>query len=157
VSGWIATLPRLITNPPGDGAFRDAAEAAIETLPPGNGTPAALAAALRDAYPRASPALVTSLEGRESSGTCTVMGGGPGDGIWRLRTVVMDELEDDLRATAGAIAADADRLAAIEQEKEGLASSDPRLLALSAEAEAIAKKLVPKTIAERALAAETNR
>ena len=69
----------------------------------------------------------------------------------------MDELEDDLRATAGAIAADADRLAAIEEEKEGLAASDPRLLALSAEAEAIAKKLVPKTIAERALAAEANR
>jgi hypothetical protein len=67
----------------------------------------------------------------------------------------MDELEEDLRATAQAIEADADRLAAIEDEKKTLGSSDPRLLELSQEAELIAKRLVPKTVAERALAVET--
>lgn len=67
----------------------------------------------------------------------------------------MSELEDDLRATAASIARDADRLAAIEEEKEQLGSADPRLLTLSAEAEAIAKELVPKTVAERVLAAES--
>lgn len=67
----------------------------------------------------------------------------------------MDPLEEDLRATAGSIEADADRLAAIEDEKKLLGAEDPRLLELSAEAELIAKRLVPKTVAERALAAES--
>lgn len=67
----------------------------------------------------------------------------------------MDPLEEDLRATAGSIEADADRLAAIEDEKRLLGSDDPRLLELSVEAESIARRLVPKTIAERALAAES--
>lgn len=67
----------------------------------------------------------------------------------------MDPLEEDLRATAGSIEADADRLAAIEDEKKLLGSDDPRLLELSAEAELIARRLLPKTIAERALAAES--
>ncbi len=66
----------------------------------------------------------------------------------------MTELEEDLRATAEAVAADAERLAAIEREKQSLDSDDPRLLELSVAAEAIAKALVPKTIAERRLAAE---
>jgi len=63
----------------------------------------------------------------------------------------MDGLEDDIRATAQSIETDADRLAAIEDEKKGLTSDDPRLLQLSREAEVISKRLVPKTIAERAL------
>jgi hypothetical protein len=63
----------------------------------------------------------------------------------------MDELEEDIRATAQSIEADADRLAAIEDEKKGLESDDPRLLELSREAELISKRLVPKTVAERAL------
>jgi hypothetical protein len=67
----------------------------------------------------------------------------------------MDPLEEDLRATAGSIEADADRLAAIEDEKKLLGSDDPRLLELSAEAESIARRLLPKTVAERALAVET--
>jgi hypothetical protein len=67
----------------------------------------------------------------------------------------MDELEEDLRATAQSIEADADRLAAIEDEKKLLGSNDPHLLELSREAEIIAKGLVPKTVAERALARET--
>ena len=67
----------------------------------------------------------------------------------------MDPLEEDLRATASSIEADADRLAAIEDEKKLLGSADRRLLELSIEAESIAKRLLPKTIAERALAAES--
>ena len=67
----------------------------------------------------------------------------------------MDELEEDLRAAAQSIEADADRLAAIEDEKKLLGSADPRLLELSREAELIAKRLVPKTVAERDLAVET--
>ena len=66
----------------------------------------------------------------------------------------MSELENDLRATAEDIAADAARLAAIEDEKASLGSDDPRLLELSAESEAIARRLVPKTAAESELAAE---
>ena len=66
----------------------------------------------------------------------------------------MDELEEDIRATAQSIETDADRLAAIEDEKKLLDSDDPRLLELSREAELISKRLVPQTIAERALVAE---
>jgi hypothetical protein len=50
--------------------------------------------------------------------------------------------------------ADADRLAAIEDEKKTLGSADPRLLELSREAELISKRLVPKTVAESALVVE---
>lgn len=66
----------------------------------------------------------------------------------------MDDLERDLRATAQSIEADADRLAAIEDEKKTLGVADPRLLELSREAESISKGLVPKTVAERALVVE---
>jgi hypothetical protein len=66
----------------------------------------------------------------------------------------VDELEEDIRATAQSIEADADRLAAIEDEKKRLKSDDPRLLELSREAESISKRLVPKTVAERALVVE---
>ena len=66
----------------------------------------------------------------------------------------MDELEQHLRSTAQSIEGDADRLTAIEDEKKSLSADDPRLLELSREAESIAKGLVPKTVAERALAVE---
>jgi hypothetical protein len=66
----------------------------------------------------------------------------------------VSELENDLRATAEDIAADATRLAAIEDKKAGLEADDPRLTELSAEGEAIARRLVPKTAAESELAAE---
>jgi hypothetical protein len=66
----------------------------------------------------------------------------------------MDHLEEDIRATAQSIETDADRLAAIEDEKKLLESDDPRLLELSLEAELISKRLVPKTIAERSLVAD---
>ena len=67
----------------------------------------------------------------------------------------MDELHDDLRATADAIANDAERLAAIEEEKETLADDHPRLIELSREAREIARQLVPKTVAELELAEES--
>jgi hypothetical protein len=69
----------------------------------------------------------------------------------------MDDLEQDIRATAQSIETDADRLAAIEDEKKALDSADPRLLELSREAEMISKRLVPKTVAERALVDEGQR
>ena len=66
----------------------------------------------------------------------------------------MDELDEDVRATAQSIETDADRLASIEAEKQTLAPSDPRLLELSGEAEQISKRLVAKTSAEHSLVAE---
>lgn len=69
----------------------------------------------------------------------------------------MAELHDDLRATADSIAADAERLAAIEEEKSTLADDHPRLVELSLEATRIVRKLVPKTTAELELAEEAGR
>ena len=66
----------------------------------------------------------------------------------------MSDVDNDLRATAEDIAADAARLAAIEEEKARLGTDDPRLLELSAEGEEIARRLVPKTSAESELAGE---
>ena len=66
----------------------------------------------------------------------------------------MAELHDDLRATADSIAADAERLAAIEEEKATLPDDHPRLLELSLEAKRLARILVPKTTAELELAEE---
>ena len=64
----------------------------------------------------------------------------------------MSDLENDLRATAEDIAADAARLAGIEEEKASLATHDPRIVDLSEESERLARRLVPKTVAERDLA-----
>jgi hypothetical protein len=61
---------------------------------------------------------------------------------------------DDLRATSDAIVADVDRLRAIEERKQELPEGHPELAELSAEAEALARGLVPKTVAERELATE---
>ena len=66
----------------------------------------------------------------------------------------MTELHDDLRATADSIAADAERLAQIEKEKESLADRDSDLEDLSGEAQRIARELVAKTTAELELAKE---
>jgi hypothetical protein len=67
----------------------------------------------------------------------------------------MSELHEDLRATADAIAGDAERLAAIEEEKAELADDDPKFVALSLEAQRIARSLVPKTTAELELATDS--
>lgn len=66
----------------------------------------------------------------------------------------MSELEDDLHATSDSIAADAERLAAIEEEKAVLEADDPRMMELSAESDRLARGLVPKTSAEIELARE---
>jgi hypothetical protein len=66
----------------------------------------------------------------------------------------MSELGDDLRAIAEDLAADAAELHAIEEEKATLDSSDPRVDVLSEEGERVAREIVPKTVAERRLAAE---
>ncbi len=67
----------------------------------------------------------------------------------------MADSDDDLRATAEDIAADATRLAEIENQKASLETDDPKLKDLSAESEELAKGLVPKTAAESALVEET--
>jgi hypothetical protein len=59
------------------------------------------------------------------------------------------DLEGDLRATADDIAADAAQIKAIEDEKATLDPEDPRLQELSAKGEQLARRLVPKTVAER--------
>ncbi len=64
----------------------------------------------------------------------------------------MSDVERDLRATAEDVAADAARIQEIEEEKSRLAASDPRVAELSAESERLARRLVPKTAAERELA-----
>jgi hypothetical protein len=61
----------------------------------------------------------------------------------------MPDLEQDLRATEEDIAADSMRLAALEHEKADLDGGDPRLAELSAEGERLARRIVPKTVAER--------
>jgi hypothetical protein len=66
----------------------------------------------------------------------------------------VSDLDSDLRATAEDIAADAARLTEIENEKARLGTDDPRLVELSAEGEAIARRLLPKTVAEHELATE---
>jgi hypothetical protein len=63
----------------------------------------------------------------------------------------MSDLEGDFHATSEDIAADAARLKEIEDEKSGLDPADPRTQALSDESERIARRLVPKTVAEREL------
>jgi hypothetical protein len=81
------------------------------------------------------------------------MGGGRAQGV-RHEGDRMSDLHDDLRATADSIAADAERLAAIEIEKEGLDANDPRMVELSAESQQLARRLIPKTTAELELATE---
>jgi hypothetical protein len=63
----------------------------------------------------------------------------------------MSDLDGDLHATAEDIEADAARLKEIEAQKAGLDAGDPLVAKLSREGEALAKRLVPKTIAEREL------
>ena len=62
---------------------------------------------------------------------------------------------DDLRATSEDVVADAERLRDIEERKQSLPSDDPELLELSDEAEQIARRLVPKTVAQKQLATES--
>jgi hypothetical protein len=65
--------------------------------------------------------------------------------------MAVSDTEEDLRATAEDIASDAARLTSVEEEKISLEVDDPRLPDLSAEAERLAKAILPKAAAERQL------
>jgi hypothetical protein len=66
----------------------------------------------------------------------------------------MADVDEDLRATAETIAAEAQRLTDVEREKATLEADDPRMADLSAEAERLAQRIVPLTAAETDLVAE---
>jgi hypothetical protein len=68
----------------------------------------------------------------------------------------MSDLEGDFRATSEDIVADAARLKEIEEEKTRLDPGDPRAQELAEESERIARRLVPKTVAEREMTEEAN-
>ena len=63
----------------------------------------------------------------------------------------MSEIEGDIRATAEDLVADAQRVQEIEEAKGHLEVDDPRMMELSVESERIARRMVPKTVAEREL------
>jgi hypothetical protein len=63
----------------------------------------------------------------------------------------VSEIEGDIRATAEDLAADALRVHEIEEAKGHLEVDDPRMMELSVESERIARRMVPKTVAEREL------
>jgi hypothetical protein len=63
--------------------------------------------------------------------------------------MALRDQESDLKATAEDIAADAEQLKALEEEKAALDPEDPRVQELSAKGERLARRLVPKTVAER--------
>jgi len=64
----------------------------------------------------------------------------------------LSDVEEDLKATAEAISVDARRLVAIEEAKLELDPSDPLIPVLSAESQAISKRLVVQTGIEDELA-----
>lgn len=66
----------------------------------------------------------------------------------------MPRLEDDVRSTAQDIAADAAELQETEEQKIRLRPEDPRMGGLARKSERIARRLVPKTAAQRELADE---
>lgn len=65
-----------------------------------------------------------------------------------------DEIESDIQATAGDIAADAEVLQGIEAEKATIDPADPSALDLATQAERLARGIVSKTVAERELVGE---
>jgi hypothetical protein len=68
--------------------------------------------------------------------------------------VSVPDAEEDLRATSESIGDDAARLKALEEEKATLDADDPRLPALSREAEHLAQGMAAKTTVERVLTDE---
>ena len=66
----------------------------------------------------------------------------------------MTDTADDLRSTSESIAADAERLRRIEEQKQSLPDGHPALVDLSADAERLAREILPKAVAERELANE---
>lgn len=65
-----------------------------------------------------------------------------------------DERRDDLAATSESLEDDAERLVGIEQEKQALDGADPRVDALSLEAERLAAGIQKKSRVERELAGD---
>ena len=63
----------------------------------------------------------------------------------------MSDAEEDLKATAEDIAADASELQAIEEEKTRLAADDPRMPRLARLSERIVRRLLPKATVQREL------
>jgi hypothetical protein len=68
-----------------------------------------------------------------------------------------DDLESDIQATARDIAADAEVLQGIEAEKAAIDPADPRAHELAIQAEALARDIASKTVAERELVAEAGK
>lgn len=68
----------------------------------------------------------------------------------------VSELEEDLRATAEDIVADATELTAIEKRKAVMAPEDPRLVGLAKKAEELGSKIAEKTSSELALAKDAS-
>jgi hypothetical protein len=66
----------------------------------------------------------------------------------------MSDLDDDLHATADAIAHDAAAIAKIEEQKTDLPATDPEVVALSAESRRLARRVLTNTDIEAALAKE---
>lgn len=63
----------------------------------------------------------------------------------------MSELEEDLKATARDIAADAEQVQAIETEKSDLSAEDPRAAELAEESESLIERMAHKARIETAL------
>jgi len=68
----------------------------------------------------------------------------------------MNELEEDLRSVSETIVDEADRLKQIEEFKATLPVDDPRVLALSEEAERLAEQMADMASAEKDLAVEAS-
>jgi hypothetical protein len=66
----------------------------------------------------------------------------------------LTDLADDIKATGSDIAVDAERIREIEEEKVTLDPTDPRLLKLANESEAISAKVAVKAKVETALIEE---
>jgi hypothetical protein len=65
-----------------------------------------------------------------------------------------EERREDLAATAASLEADAERLLEIERGKQSVEATDPKLDAMSIEAEHLAEQIEEKSRVERALAHE---
>ena len=66
----------------------------------------------------------------------------------------MSDIDDDLHATADAIAHDAAAIQAIEEQKTDLAADDPKVITLSAESARLARKVMVNTKIESSIARE---
>jgi hypothetical protein len=63
----------------------------------------------------------------------------------------LSERDDEIRATAEDVKADAAKLRDIEDAKANLDPDDPRTAELAREAERLARRIIPKVVAEREL------